>query len=82
MTRRPPSTIRRMKLVLGTLICCRALLAMHAAAVGPTGWPIDAMPSGGLLRATKLLFVGVAADVPEECEAREIVAGPAFGDSP
>jgi hypothetical protein len=82
MTRRPPSTVRRLKLVLGTLIFCRALLAMHTAAIGPTGWPIDALPSGGLLRATKLLFVGVTADVPEGSEGREIAVGPAFGDSP
>ena len=82
MTRRPPSTVRRMKLVLGTLIFCRALIAMHTAAIGPTGWPIDALPCGGLLRATKLLFVGVGTDVPEACEEREIAIGPALGDSP
>lgn len=82
MTRRPPSTVRRMKLVLGILICCRALLAMHAVAIGPTDWPIDARPCGGLLRATKLLFLGASADVPDTCEEREIVVGPAFGDSP
>jgi hypothetical protein len=81
MTRRCPSTVRRLKLVLGALILCRALIAMHTAAIGPTGWPSDAMPSGGLLRATKLLFAGVAADVPDACEEREIAAGPAYGES-
>jgi hypothetical protein len=80
MTRRPPSTVRRTKLVLGILILCRALIAMHLTAVGPTGWPIDSLPSGGLLRATKLLFVGVTTDVPDACDERQIAVGPAFGD--
>ncbi len=82
MTRRPPRTVRRMKLVLGLFIFCRALIAMHAAAMGPTGLPIDALPSGGLLRATKLLFGGVATDVPDACDERQIAAGLALGDCP
>jgi hypothetical protein len=81
MTRRPPRAIRRLKLVLGLLIVCRALLAMHAHAFGPTDWPIDSRPCAGLLRATRLLFAGAAVDVPEACEEREIATGPSFGDS-
>jgi hypothetical protein len=81
MTHRPPRTIRRLKLVLGMLIVCRALLAMHAHTAGPTDWPIDARPCAGLLRATKLLFAGAAVDVPEAWEDREVAAGPSLGDS-
>jgi hypothetical protein len=81
MTRRPPRTIRRLKLTLGLLIVCRALLAMHAHTFGPTDWPIDARPCAGLLRAAKLLFAGAAIEIPDACEEREIALGPSFGDS-
>jgi hypothetical protein len=81
MTQRPLRTIRRLKVVLGILIVCRALVAMHAHTVGPTDWPIDARPCAGLLRATRLLFAGAAVDVPEACEDREVAVGPSLGDS-
>lgn len=81
MNPRPFRKIRRLKLALGMLIACRALLVMQAHTVGPADWAIDARPSAGLLRATKLLFAGAAIDVPEACEEREIAVTPSFGDS-
>ena len=82
MNHRPPRTLRRLKLALGLIIVCRSLLSMYSYAVGPTDWPIDARPCAGMLRATKLLFAGAAVDVPGACDAREVAAGPSFGDSP
>ena len=82
MNRRPPRTVRRMKLALGLLIICRSLLSMYSHAVGPTDWPIEAAPCAGMLRATKLLFAGAGVDVPDACDEREVAVGPSFGDSP